>query len=183
MHPTMHATRLGFRRGIAAVSSAAFAWACSTEAPIALSVVPPSSIVRLASENAKPNFNLEVILRAADGADGFGLVKFRQANDEATVVDLDVWVRDLAANTHYRLQRAVDMVVDDECTSASWLTLGKGIVPQDIVTDDRGTGREDLFRLLTVPVGTAFDIHFRVVTATTPPTVVLMSECYQFFVR
>ena len=38
-----------------------------------------------------PNFNLEVVLRG----DGFGLVKFRQPNDNALIIHLDVWVRDL----------------------------------------------------------------------------------------
>ena len=141
------------------------------------------SAASLASDAVKPNFNLEVILRAADGGDGFGHVKFRQANDDPTIVDLGVWVRDLAPNTHYKLQRAVDTVLDDDCTSTSWLTLGAGSAPQDIVTDDGGTGRADLFRLLTSPIGTAFDIHFRVVTTGTPPAVALISECYQFFVR
>ena len=141
------------------------------------------SAASLASDAVKPNFNLEVILRAPDGSDGFGHVKFRQPNDDPTIVDLGVWVRDLAPNTHYKLQRAVDTVLDDDCTSTSWLTLGAGSTPQDIVTDDGGTGRADLFRLLTSPIGTAFDIHFRVVTTATPPAVVLISDCYQFFVR
>src|SRR6266704_3679733 len=91
--------------------------------------------------------------------------------------------RDLAPNTHFKLQRAVDTVLDDDCTGTSWLTLGAGSTPQDIVTDDGGTGRADLFRLLTSPIGTAFDIHFRVVTTGTPPAVALISDCYQFFVR
>ena len=86
-------------------------------------------------------------------------------------------------NTHYNLQRAVDTIVDDECTGTLWLTLGKGTTPQDIVTDDAGTGREDLFRLLTSPIGTAFDIHFRVVSTAMPPAVALISDCYQCFVR
>ncbi len=146
-------------------------------APMALSVATG------AADAVKPNFNLEVILRAPDGGDGFGHVKFRQANDDATIVDLGVWVRDLAPNTHYKLQRAVDTIVDDECTGTSWLTLGEGSTPQDIVTDDAGTGRADLFRLLTSPIGTAFDIHFRVVSTATPPAVALSSDCYQFFVR
>src|SRR5437660_3918851 len=69
-----------------------------------------------------PNFNLEVVLRG----DGFGLVKFRQPNDADKIVYLDTWVRDLAPNTSYLLQRAVDTNVDDDCTSTGWLTLGKG---------------------------------------------------------
>jgi len=131
----------------------------------------------------KPNFNLEIILRPPGDGDGFGHVKFRQDNDDATIIDLGVWVRDLAPSTHYRLQRAVDTGIDDACTSQTWLTLGLGPVAQDIITDDTGTGRADLFRVLTNAPGSAFDIHFRIVTATTVPTVVLTSECYQFFVR
>jgi len=155
----------------------------NSTAPTALGVPRATSPASVASEAVKPNFNLEVILRAPDDGDGFGHVKFRQANDDVTIVDLGVWVRDLAPNTHYKLQRAVDTVVDDECTGTSWLTLGKGTTPQDIVTDDGGTGREDLFRLLTSPMGTAFDIHFRVVNTATPPAVALISDCYQFFIR
>src|SRR5205085_12093142 len=103
-----------------------------------------------------PKFNLEVVLRG----DGFGLVKFRQPNDADKIVYLDTWVRDLAPNTSYLLQRAVDTNVNDDCTSSAWLTLGKGTTPQAIVTDDRGTAREALFRNLgaTLP-GTKFDIH------------------------
>jgi len=123
-----------------------------------------------------PNFNLEVILRG----DGFGLVKFRQPNDAAAIVYLDTWVRGLAPSTEYVLQRAVDPVVDDECTSTAWLTLGRGTEPQSITTDATGTGRQELFRnLAAFPPGTEFDIHFRVVDAVTQ-AVVLDSECYQF---
>ncbi|MGI8917243.1 MAG: hypothetical protein ACR2H6_01485, partial [Pyrinomonadaceae bacterium] len=42
-----------------------------------------------------PSFNLEVILRG----EGFGHVKFRQPNDDARIIYLDVWLRDLAPNT------------------------------------------------------------------------------------
>src|SRR5438128_1082182 len=123
-----------------------------------------------------PNFNLEVILRG----EGFGRVKFRQPNDEAFIVYLDVWLRDLAPNTTYLLQRAVDTNVDDDCTSTAWLTLGKGLQPQAITTDASGTGREQLFRnLAAFPVGSRFDIHFRVIDAATG-AVVLTSACYQY---
>jgi hypothetical protein len=126
-----------------------------------------------------PNFNLEVILRG--DPNGFGLVKFRQPNDADRIVNLDVWVRDLQPNSHYQLQRAVDTNVNDDCTSTSWLTLGKGLVPQDIVTDARGTGRAELFRNLgTTAVGTQFDIHFQVIDAA--GTTVLNSDCYQYTV-
>ena len=123
-----------------------------------------------------PTFNLEVILRG----DGFGLVKFRQPNDDAAIIYLDTWVRDLAPNSEYLLQRAVDPIIDDDCTSTSWLTLGKGLEPQSIATDANGTGREELFRnLAAFPPGAEFDIHFQVVNAVTL-AVVLQSECYQF---
>jgi hypothetical protein len=107
-------------------------------------------------------------------------VKFRQPKDADLIVNLDTWVRDLAPNTSYRLQRAVDANVNDDCTSATWLTLGQGTTPRAIVTDDRGTGRADLWRTLST-VGNEFDIQFRVIDATTS-AVVLKSACYQFVV-
>lgn len=123
-----------------------------------------------------PNFNLEVILRG----EGFGLVRFRQPNDDALIVHLDTWVRDLVPNTSYLLQRAVDTNVDDNCTGTAWLTLGRGLQPQSITTDANGEGREELFRSVAAfPVGSEFDIHFRVIEEQTS-TVVLTSKCYQF---
>ena len=133
---------------------------------------------------ATPDFNLEVILRpvAAESDNGFGLVKFRQPKDADKIVYLDVWVRDLAANRSYNLQRATDTNVNDACTGTNWLTLGQGLVPQAITTDETGTGRADLFRnLSTIPLGTEFDIHFRVIDAVTS-AVVLESACYQYTV-
>jgi hypothetical protein len=125
-----------------------------------------------------PNFNLEVILRGDDG--GFGNVKFRQPNDAELVVHLDTWVRDLRPLTSYVLQRATDSTIDGVCTGTNWLTLGKGSTPQAITTDERGTGREDLFRNLSAfPVGSTFDITFRVLEQSTS-AVVLTSGCYQF---
>jgi hypothetical protein len=125
-----------------------------------------------------PNFNLEVVLRG----DGFGLVKFRQPNDENQIAYLDVWVRGLSPNSEYRLQRAVDTTLDGVCTSSGWLTLGKGLTPQTIATDDRGTGEEELFRDLgAFAPGATFDIHFRVIDAATS-AVVLTSGCYEFTV-
>jgi hypothetical protein len=128
-----------------------------------------------------PNFNLEVILRPSGGDSGFGLVKFRQPNDADKIVYLDTWLRDLMPNHSYLLQRAVDTNIDDNCTSSTWLTLGRGLTPQTISTDDRGTGSEALNRALPSSVGTTFDIHFRVVDAGTM-TPVLGSACYQFTV-
>jgi len=130
-----------------------------------------------------PTFNLEVILRGEDGR--FGHIKFRQDVDPSKIIMLDTWVRDLEPNHQYLLQRAVDAanVVDGDCTSTSWLTLGKGLTPQSILTDDNGTGNEELWRdVSTAASGTAFDIHFRVVDASTM-AVVLTSDCYQYVVR
>jgi hypothetical protein len=153
--------------GVAAMAAAVFAFRASAGPPWG-----PET----------PPFNLEVILRDVTGGPGFGHVKFRQPNDADKIVYLDTWVRDLAPNHSYLLQRAVDTTPDDNCTSAAWLTLGKGLVPQAITTDDRGTGREDLFRnLAAVATGTPFDIHFQVVDAMTLAPV-LQSVCYQFTV-
>ena len=114
------------------------------------------------------------------GDAGFGLVKFRQPNDSAFVVYLDVWVRDLSPNTAYRLQRAVDTTLDGVCTSTDWLTLGAGLTPQTIQTDDRGTGRAALFRAVPPLPGSRFDIHFGVIDAAGLP--VLQSGCYEYAV-
>jgi hypothetical protein len=133
---------------------------------------------------ATPNFNLEAVLRPVTGgpAGAFGLVKFRQPKDADTIAYLGVWVRDLAPNHDYSLQRATDTTVNDDCTGTNWLTLGQGLTPQAITTDGRGTGRADLFRnLAAISLGTEFDIHFRVIDATTS-AVVLASGCYQFTV-
>ena len=125
-----------------------------------------------------PPFNLQAVLRG----DGFGLVKFRQPNDGDKVVYLDVWVRDLLPDASYSLQRAVDVVVDGNCTSSSWLTLGKGLTPQPILTDGSGTGRAELWRVLgAFATGARFDIHFRVIqNGTSPEVVPLQSDCYEF---
>ena len=125
-----------------------------------------------------PHRNLQVILRG----EGFGLVKFRQPKDDALIVYLDVWVRGLAPNTTYVLQRAVDTNVDGICTSTAWLTLGNGLEPQSITTDANGTGRAQLFRnLAAFPVGSEFDIQFRVIEQGSS-TVVMTSECYQLVI-
>jgi hypothetical protein len=166
-----------------AVIALAILLAACTEAPVAPTAPGVSSgtgsAVALSGPPwgpETPHFNLEVILRG----DGFGLVKFRQPNDDALIVHLETWVRNLTPNTSYLLQRAVDIVVDDNCTSTAWLTLGKGLQPQSITTDANGTGRENLFRSVAAfPVGSEFDIRFRVIQEQSS-AVVLTSECYQF---
>lgn len=127
-----------------------------------------------------PPFNLQVILRG-EGKQ-FGHVKFRQDVDDAKIITLDTWVRDLEPNHEYLLQRAVDSF-DGDCTSTSWLTLGKGLTPQSILTNDKGIGKENLWRdISAIPSGAAFDIHFRVVDATSM-AVILNSDCYNYVVR
>jgi len=131
---------------------------------------------------ATPNFNLQVILRPVGGPTdtGFGLVKFRQPKDGATVIYLDVWVRNLAPNRSYLLQRAAESPADGDCSATNWLTLGQGLTPQAITTDETGTGRANLFRSLPLSLlGTKFDIQFRVIDAVTS-AVVLESGCYQY---
>lgn len=139
-----------------------------------------------ASSNANaetPPFNIEVILRGEGKR--FGHVKFRQDVDPSKIIILDTWIRGLEPNHHYWLQRAVDAinVVDGNCTSTSWLTLGKGLTPQSILTDDKGTGKEELWRdVSSVPAGSKFDIHFRIIDAVSM-AVVLDSDCYEYIVR
>jgi hypothetical protein len=136
----------------------------------------PGSVSADAWGPETPNFNLEVVLRGQ----GFGLVKFRQPNDDQKIIYLDTWVRSLAPNTEYLLQRAVDLTIDDACTSTAWLTLGRGLQPQSIATDEQGAGQAELFRDLSAfAPGSEFDIHFRVIDAVTQ-AVVLESGCYQF---
>ncbi len=138
-----------------------------------------SEAARMAWGPETPNFNLEAILRSGENG-GFGLVKFRQPNDDKLVVYLDVWVRNLEPNTSYALQRAVDTNLDGNCTGTSWLTLGKGLQPQTIDTDDTGTATAGLWRSVAAfPVGSTFDINFRVVKTSTMAAV-LSSDCYEF---
>jgi hypothetical protein len=128
-----------------------------------------------------PQFNLEVDLNGKNKR--IGQVKFSQADGSAKIVTLDVWVKGLEPNHQFLLQRAVDTVLDGNCTSQSWLSLGKGLQPQTIRTNKKGSGSEELWRDLSALItGARFDIHFRVVDAATL-AVVLTSNCYQYKVR
>ncbi len=130
---------------------------------------------------ANPPFNIEVILRSDGNA--FGHIKFRQDNDAAKIITLETWVRDLEPNHEYQLQRATDAIIDGNCTGTNWLTLGKGLVPQSILTDDKGTGKEDLWRnISSIAIGATFDIHFRIIDKTSG-AIVLTSDCYEYKVR
>jgi hypothetical protein len=153
-----------------------------TAASAGAAVVAAVGSSESAAAAEQPPFNLEAILRG----DGFGLVKFRQQHDSTqNVVNLDVWVRDLLANTSYSLQRATDPTLDRVCTGTNWLTLGEGSTPHPVVTDGTGTARAALWRdLSAIAPGTAFDIHFRLIeNGTTAVHVVLQSDCYRFVVR
>jgi hypothetical protein len=56
-------------------------------------------------------------------------------------------------------------------------------MPQAIITDAKGNATEELWRDVTaIPSGSTFDIHFRVIDATTSD-IVLWSDCYQYTVR
>jgi hypothetical protein len=136
-----------------------------------------------ATADPTPPYDFDAVLGPVDGGTGSGKVKFRQPGDEAEVVFLKVKVRDLLPNRSYRLQRATDGVVDDNCTGMNWLTLGKdNFTPRTIDTNDRGKGRARLSRDLTgVPRGRQLDIYFRVLDEA--DVVVLVSPCYQFTVR
>jgi hypothetical protein len=178
-----------FRTAALIVSATIATTACQdpSTAPRTLSV--NSNALADRSTGDTPNYNLELILRPAGSGDGFGHVKFRQAQDDNAAlqrIDLGVWVRDLAPRTEYLLQRATDGNLNGVCTGTNWLTLGEGSVPQSILTDDQGTAKQDLFRVLTnppTPEGTTFDIMriIRKDDASAQP--VLISDCYQFTVK
>jgi hypothetical protein len=173
-------TRAAFK-GVVTVLAATLA-ACGGQLS---SPISPSAVAATGSQPASPpwgpetpNFNLEVTLRGDNG--GFGLVRFRQPNDDQLIILLDTWVRGLQPDTSYLLQRAVDTTLDGVCSSTAWLTLGKGLTPQAITTDGRGTGGEELSRSVSAfPVGSTFDIYFRVIEQATSQ-VVLQCGCDQF---
>jgi lysophospholipase L1-like esterase len=137
-----------------------------------------------AAAQADPGRNLDAPLRPVTAAPerASGLLRFRQPKDGDRLVYLHVAVQGLAPSHSYSLQRATDTTVDASCTGTNWLTLGKGLAPQAITTDARGTGGAVLSRdLSAVPTGTQFDIQFRVTDAATS-AVVLQSACHQFTV-
>jgi hypothetical protein len=130
-------------------------------------------------------YNLNVVLRgdakSLPGSSGY--IEFRQDPDTARIIDLNTWVHNLEPNHSYLLQRAVNPVTDPDCSSTAWLTLGLGLQPQDIQTDNHGDGHADLWRAVTsIARGTKFHIHFQVIDATTLSPV-LSSDCYDFTVR
>lgn len=153
---------------------------CARPGPAAPTPVGAVASVAVVAAPATPPFNLQAVLRDVNDGPGFGLVKFRQPKDGELVIYLDVWVRDLRPGAEYLLQRAVDTQVDGNCPSTAWLTLGRGLTPEAIVTDGRGFGSADLFRALPDNLeGTRFDIAFRVIDRVTS-AVALQSGCYEY---
>ncbi len=129
------------------------------------------------------SYNLEVVLQG-DG-DQSGHIHFRQDRDPAKIITLSAKLHNLLPDHEYQLQRAVDPinVVDGNCSSSNWLTLGLGLTPKSILTDDKGNGEQELWRdVSAVASGAMFDIHFQVIDATSK-SVVLTSSCYQYTVR
>jgi len=135
------------------------------------------------NSSVEPQYNLEVVLHG-EGNRG-GHIHFTQDRDAAKIIELNTKVHNLEPNREYLLQRAVDAinVVDGNCTSTSWLTLGYGLTPHTILIDEKGNGEDILWRDVTaIPTGSSFDIHFRVIDAITL-NVVLVSDCYEYTVR
>ena len=136
-----------------------------------------------ANSSGVSQYNLEVVLRGEGNRNGH--IHFGQDEDAAKVITLATKVHHLEPDHDYLLQRAVDAinVVDGNCTSTAWLTLGYGLTAHAIHTDEKGNGQDELWRDVTaIPSGASFDIHFRVIDAVTLE-VVLNSDCYQYTVR
>ena len=141
----------------------------------------PDQIIAQAGADMPP-YNLNVVLR--DGTGGFGFVKFRQHPDTARIINLDTWVVNLQPNHSYLLQRAVDPFTDStSCNSTAWLTLGLGLTPMSIHTDNKGYGFAPLWRDVTSATrGAGFYIHFQIVDSLTAQPV-LTSNCFTYTVR
>ena len=142
-----------------------------------------NSLASKANSSGESQYNLEVVLRGEGNRNGH--IHFRQDRDAAKIIELDTKIHHLEPNHEYLLQRAVDPInlVDGNCTSTTWLTLGYGLTPHALVTGDKGNDQDVLWRDVTaIPSGSMFDIHFRVIDKLTND-VVLTSDCYQYTVR
>jgi hypothetical protein len=137
----------------------------------------------MTNSSGESQYNIEVVLHGEGNR--VGHIHFRQDDDAAKIIELHTRVHNLKPDHTYLLQRAVDAinVVDDNCTSTSWLTLGYGLTPHAIQTDGKGNGDDILWRdVSAIPSGSMFDIHFRVIDAITME-IVLDSDCYQYTVK
>jgi len=148
----------------------------------------PDKEHRLDVEHNTAPYNLNVILNAPGdfvpgNQDAFGFIHFHQNPDTSRIIDLHTWIFGLQADHDYILQRAVNPITDNDCTSIAWLTLGLGLTPQSIHTDDLGRGHADLWRAVTaIARETQFRIHFQIVDQLSNE-VVLSSDCYAYTVR
>ena len=155
--------------------------ACSEETEVR-PVLPESSSARNFDPD-HPFYDLNVLLFSTPNSSEIGFIQFRQNEDEPKVIHLDTRVYGLEPNTNYLLQRAVDTVLDGNCTSSMWLTLGAGLSALPIVTNDKGSGEAALFRSVAAfASGTTFDIHFQILKESTLE-VVLTSDCYQYTIQ
>jgi hypothetical protein len=156
--------------------------ACAKD-PEIVPVTPCSSLdIQKPYSSEAPHYNLNIYLKGAK-ATSCGYIEFRQQTDNAQFIHLDTWVHNLEPNTNYMLQRAVDTIIDGNCASTEWLTLGKGLTAQSILTDENGDGYAELYRSVsTVAAGSTFDIHFQILKVD-DPSVVLTSDCYEYTVR
>ena len=155
--------------------------ACSDESEF-VPVLPESSNARNFNPD-HPFYDLNVLLFSTSRSSELGFIQFRQNEGEPKVIHLDTRVHGLEPNTNYLLQRAVDTVLDGNCTSSMWLTLGAGLSALPIVTNDKGYGEAELFRsVAAIASGTTFDIHFQIIKESTLE-VVLTSDCYQYTVQ
>jgi hypothetical protein len=134
-------------------------------------------------DNTGYNLNVTLTGENKTGPKSYGYIEFRQDPDTSRIIDLNTWVYHLEPNHSYQLQRAVNPITDPGCSSTAWLTLGLGLQPQDIVTDEHGNGNADLWRAVTtIARGTQFHIHFQIIDAATQLPV-LASDCYDYTVR
>ena len=136
-------------------------------------------------DTPKKLFNFDLILSSqGKKPTELGLLKFRQDPDPAQIINLDVWVHNLQPNHDYSFQRAVNPIADiTGCSSTAWLTLGEGLTPFNIHTNNKGDGFAPLWRdVSSVAKGTSFHIHFQVIDAETLETV-LVSDCHDYEVR
>ena len=130
-------------------------------------------------------YNIDVELYGSSKSLSRGFIAFRQDLSTPKIITLDTYVQHLQPNHEYLLQRAVDPinVVDGNCISTTWLTLGFGLTPQSIMTDGKGNGHEKLWRdLSSLASGSDFDIHFQVIDAVTND-VVFTSNCFEYILR
>ena len=114
----------------------------------------------------------------------FGFIKFRQDRYTAKIIILET-VRNLnrIMNTCYSGPWTQQMLLMAIAQVLSWLTLGKGLNSSIHLNRCHGNGNEQLWRDVTAAArGTSFDIHFRIIDATSME-VVLTSDCYQYTVR